>query len=153
MCTSAPHLDVSLRCSVDAEGEGEFAAIAWKQDDDDDDDDDDDGGSGSWHTEEGDQEESQQSSSDVGSAASVSDQSDEDSISSHLGDDDDGGASQSSHVENIWDSYVDGDDDNGSDCQQYCFHVDRNNVLESSLNSLKEMSKCVRAMEFVKSCE
>jgi cobalamin biosynthesis protein CobT len=168
MCTSAPHLDVHLRCTVDFEGEAECAVIAWKPDDDDnddnddkdDDDDNDDNdaddeeGSGSWHTEEDDEEHSEHHSSDEGSAASVSDQnhqSDEDSSPSHLSNGDDGSASHRS-FEDLLASFMHGDD-GGSDYPQYCFAVDRNNVLESSLNSMKEMSKyAAAAKKMAKSC-
>jgi hypothetical protein len=142
MCTFAPHLDVSLLCKIDAELEEECAAIAWKEDDRDED----DGGeecydeySGSWRTASDDQEESDRNStvcdSDHDEAASGSEdsESEEDSKSSQPSHDSDASASSGNVDLESWDE----------DRPQYCFEVDRDNLLESSLNALQDMSKCV----------
>ena len=141
MCTFAPHLDVSLMCKIDAELEEECAVIAWKEDDLDEDDEEEDcydDYSGSWTTASDDQEDSDGngsvSDSDHDVAASGSeDESEEESNSSLCSHDNDASASSGSVDHECWDE----------DHPQYCFEVDRDNLLESSLNALQDMSKCV----------
>jgi hypothetical protein len=152
MCTSAPQLDVSIRCTVDAELEEECAVIAWKKDDLDQDhsDNGDDevseesegsDASGSWRTETDDQD-----TDEYGGDASQTDcdDSEKDSRSSQSSNDDGNGTSSESGDQEL----VDEDFDDADDRPQYLFEVDRENVLESSLNSLENMSKWVPIAHF-----
>lgn len=152
MCTSAPHLDVSIRCKVDAELEEECAVIAWKMEELDED----DSGNGedeedqdesddvyedsdnnqSWHTETDDEESHESSDEEDAASETNSDNDENDSKSSQSSDEDDSSATSVSSNQ-LWDEYLN-DPDNRP---QYLFEVDRDRVLESSLNSLESMSK------------
>ena len=153
MCTSAPHLDISIRCTVDTELEDECAVIAWKKEDHDQEDqeededeedqsDDDDGsqdgsdGSGSWHTDHG-EEEPDVTGGDQDASGTDSDEGEEHSESYESRDDDGSSASSGRDGLDLWDEYLNDRDDR----PQYLFDVDRENVLESSLNALENMSK------------
>lgn len=148
MCTSAPHLDVSIRCKIDAELEDKYAVISWKEDADQEDSADDeeeegqhecdDGygssdGSGSWLTETDD--ESGSNEEGVSSGTDADDSKDDSKSQSSI--DDGSNASSARSVEELWDAYFNDPDDR----PQYLFEVDRDRVLESSLNSLQNMSK------------
>ena len=145
MCTFAPHLDISLMCKIDAELEEECAVIAWKEDDHDEDDEEDeeeiyyDDASGSWRTASNDQEDSDGNGSvsnsdhDVAASGSHDSEGEDESNSSLSSHDNDASASSGSVDHESWDE----------DHPQYCFEVDRDNLLESSLNALQDMSKCV----------
>jgi hypothetical protein len=142
MCTFAPHLDVSLLCKMDAELEEECAAIAWKEDDHDEDDEEEecyDEYSEGWQTASDDQEESDRNSTvcdsdhDEVASSSKDSESEEDSNSSQSSHDNSDASASSESVDlESWDG----------DRPQYCFEVDRDNLLESSLNALQDMSKC-----------
>jgi hypothetical protein len=144
MCTSSPQLDVSIVCNIDAEAEG-CGAIAWNIEEDSEDDCD---SHDDWFT-----ESDQESESDERSASSPSDDGEEQEISSSsVGSDLNNGSSQVSG-DNASDSIGADDDDSigtdDDDCPQYCFEVDRNKLLESSLNSLKDMSKHVTCAKII----
>ncbi len=148
MCTSAPHLEISIRCTIDTELEKECAVIAWKNDDDHDTVDQEeaerdggngshnsDGCSGSWRTDSDGEERPDVSAVDQCTSGTDSDEAEEDSKSSQSIDHDVSSTSSGSDGQDLWDDY---DQD---DHPQYLFEVDRDNVLESSLNALENMSK------------
>jgi hypothetical protein len=141
ICSTAPHLDVSLRCKIDAKLKEECALIAWKVNDLD--------------REDQENEDDDECSQDGLTDSHVSSDSYcADSDSQHEGEgeadldntnhsesscDDICSATSGSDNEKLWDN-----------CHriadkllQYCVVVERENLIESSLNALQAMSKCV----------
>jgi hypothetical protein len=142
-CSSAPYLDVSLRFKIDANLKEECAVIAWKEQD--------------WDHEDQENEFDDDCSQDLltdshdcsNSCSADSDSADSDSdhkeqgeadleikIYSESSSDEVSSASANEELRDKVHCIAD-------NSLQYCFEVDRDILLESSLNALQDMSKCV----------